>query len=95
MREYELTIYTPVGQDKLPIELGIYKYAKIKRSSVEMRPGKRIPYAIRAHEFVDDWFMEVKVEDARVATLAGMLNMRDDVLRYLLVRKAPRTNNNN
>lgn len=94
MKEYELTIYTPVGQDKLPIELEIYKYAKVKRSSVEVKPNKHLPYAVRTHEFVDHWFMEVKVAEAQITTLAGMLNIRDDVLRFLLVRKAQQPNNN-
>lgn len=94
MREYELTIITPVGQDKLPIELEIYKHAKIKRSSVEITTRKLLPYPIGEFRLADYWYMDVKLEDGKANELSGALNTRDDVLRYLLVKKAPQLNNN-
>lgn len=94
MKEYELTILTPVGQDKLPIELEIYKHAKIKRSSVEVEHNKRLPYPVRTHESADYWYMDVKMEETQAVALSDKLNPRNDVLRYLLVTKEQWPNNN-
>lgn len=94
MKEYELTILTQVGQDKLPIELEIYKHAKIKRSSVEVEHNRRLPYPVMAHEFADYWYMDVKAEETQAVALSDKLNARDDVLRHLFVTKEQWPNNN-
>lgn len=88
---FELTILTEVGKDITPIEQIIKEMATIKES--ECNPNKRLCYPIHNQEYADYHYYVIQMSNGEVAELAHKIEIRDDVLRYLLVRTDRRTEN--
>lgn len=91
MKPYELTIIAPaeltvVG--KIELEKVIKEHAHISKRVVN--GVKRLAYPIRN----EDWGLylyyelDIDVEDDNVTKLSGQLNIHDDVMRYLLIKRA-------
>lgn len=89
MKPYELTIIAPaeltvVG--KIELEKVIKKYAHISKRVVN--GVKRLAYPIRNEDWGLYLYYELDIEDGNVTKLSSQLNTHDDVMRYLLIKRA-------
>ena len=89
MKPYELTIIAPaeltvVG--KIELEKVIKEHAHIRKRVVN--GVKRLAYPIRNEDWGLYLYYELDIEDGNVTKLSSQLNTHDDVMRYLLIKRA-------
>lgn len=88
---YELTIITPeksTAEDLASIKKTIEKWGAIHTEEDE--GVKRLPYSITlqgvTHEFARYLFYTVELNDGDPAKLSSELNIKDEVIRYLMIK---------
>ena len=91
MQEYELTIITEaelIVVKQLELEEIIRRHANIMHKTID--GVKRLAYPIRGRERGLFMFYELELNRDEATRLGGELNINDNVMRFLLVRKDPR-----
>ena len=95
MKEYELTvlIHPDLEMDLVPTmnklkALIVDNGGKIVKETLEGK--KKLAYAIHRQDFAIYCFLEVELPVAAPAKLSSVLNITDEVIRYLLVSKDER-----
>ena len=89
-KKYELTVlYDPecdLEQAKVKVE-NIISAGGGKVVKVEDDGKKRVPYAIRGHDFAQYIYYDITLPDnGSPAQISSTLNITDEVLRYLMVQ---------
>lgn len=94
---YELTIITPennTAEDMAKIKKTIEKWGAIH--TTEDEGVKRLAYPIgignMSHNYGHFMFYTVELNEGDPQKLSGELNIKDSVLRYLLVKQDPKHN---
>ena len=95
MKEYELSVlYHP--DLEMNIDPALAKVKKVVESaggtidSMEDDGKKRLAYNIKGQEFAIYYYYIVSLPSEAPAKISSVLNITDEVLRYLLVRKDER-----
>ena len=91
LKQYELTIIAKeelTVLDKIELEKLIKGYARLRKRIVDGR--KRLAYPIRNREWGLYLFYELDIDQDKVVSLNSELNINDNILRYLMVRKDTR-----
>lgn len=95
MKDYELVVlFHPDLEMNLDPALGKVKSlieannGKIIKEEAEGK--KRMAYAIKGQEFAVFYYYELQLPAEAPGKMSGVLNITDEVLRYLLVRKDER-----
>lgn len=95
MKEYELTvlIHPDLEMDVAPATSKIEKLVKDNGGEIikeENEGKKRLAYNIAGQDFAVYCYYELSLPAAALAKISGVLNITDEVLRYLLVKKENR-----
>lgn len=90
MKQYELTFLVhPDLETKLDTVVGKVKElidSNGGKATKEASEGKKkLAYAIRGQEYAVYYYMELELPAEAPAKISGVLNITDEVLRYLLV----------
>ena len=81
---YELTIIAEVNnEDKQGTDSLIKRYAEIQK--FEDEDVKRLAYSIMGMDYGHYYYYEIKLNKKNAPELCSKLNIKDSVLRYLLV----------
>jgi small subunit ribosomal protein S6 len=95
MKEYELTVLFHPDLE-MNIDPALDKVKKLieanggKIASEEAEGKKRLAYSINGQDFAVYHFFNVSLPAAAPAKISSVLNITDEVLRYLLVTVDPR-----
>lgn len=88
LKQYELTIIANeelTVVEKIKLERRIKEYARLRKRVVD--GCKRLAYPIRNREWGLYLFYELEIDQDKVSPLNSELNINDNILRYLMVRK--------
>ena len=88
IKPYELTIIAKeelTVLDKIELEKLIKGYARLRKRIVDGR--KRLAYPLNNREWGLYLYYELEIDQDKVSPLSCELNINDNILRYLMVRK--------
>ena len=83
---YELTILVRKGEPIIDVIENIQSMAD-NVYVADIQPNKRLAYSIQGEEFADYHYLELKMPERNCAGVSYYLDLKDTVLRYLLVKK--------
>ena len=92
-KSYELTILFRIGLDA---EKELHKIRTMveqeggKVTSMHVEGKKRLAYAINNEEYANYTYMNLELPEGKPASISSKLNIKDEVLRYLLVQEDTR-----
>ena len=94
LKSYELTVLLNTESDADSEIKEIKDYIKSIGgvvNSVEDEGKKRLPYSIMGNDYALYYYIDLDLPDGKPAVLSSWLNVRDKVLRYLLVKNNTRS----
>lgn len=95
MKEYELTVLIHPDLE-MDASIATSKIAKLiegnggKITKEESEGKRRLAYSINGQDFAVYYFYELELPPEALAKISSVLNITDEVLRYLLVKKENR-----
>lgn len=99
MKDFELTVLFPPDLDDLESAINMVKRIITDHGGEivkEENDGKkRLAYSIGEHDFAIYYFFDLKLPAAASVKISSALNIKDEILRYLLItvdhrdKKAP------